>query len=245
MCKFLLIDKHYAGKYIILFFTAVCVIALAGYIYSEPLFKYITKYYYLFSDKEKIESFMASYGNGIGAPAVFITVQVLQVLFAPVPGEASGFIGGYLFGITRGFIYSSIGLTIGSWINFLIGRFLGEHYVRKLIPAKQLNKFDTIIKRQGVIAVFILFVFPGFPKDCLCFFLGFSAIPLKLFLILASIGRMPGTFMLSLQGSLLIEQSYEMFALIFGICIVLIFIAFRYKEKLYKWIEKINGTKIT
>ncbi|MCJ7615706.1 MAG: VTT domain-containing protein [Desulfobacterales bacterium] len=234
--------KPSTGKYIILFLAAVCVFALAGYIYSEPLFKYITKYYYLFTDKEKIEGFITSYGNGIGAPAAFIIVQILQVLFAPVPGEASGVIGGYLFGITKGFIYSSIGLTIGSWINFLIGRFLGEHYVRKLIPARQLNRFDTIIKRQGVIAVFILFVFPGFPKDSLCFFLGFSAIPIKLFIILASIGRMPGTFMLSLQGSLLLEQSYEMFAFILGICIVLIFIAFRYKENLYRWIERFNGT---
>ena len=232
--------KLSAGKYIILFFS-LCVFALAGYIYSEPLFKYITKYYYLFTDQEKIEGFITSYENR--APVAFIIVQILQVLFAPVPGEASGFIGGYLFGTTKGFIYSSIGLSIGSWINFLIGRFLGEHYVRKLISARQLNRFDTIIKRQGVIAVFILFVFPGFPKDALCFFLGFSAIPIKLFMILASIGRMPGTFMLSLQGSLLLEQSYEMFALILGICIVLIFITFRFKENLYRWIERFNGTE--
>ncbi len=235
--------KPSTGKYIILFFATVCAFALAGYIYSEPLLKYITQYYHLLTDKEKIEGFIMSYGNGIGAPAIFIIVQVLQVLFAPIPGEASGFIGGYLFGITRGFIYSSIGLTIGSWINFLIGRFLGEHYVRKLIPARQLNRFDTIIKHQGVIAVFILFVFPGFPKDTLCFFLGFSTIPIKLFMILSSIGRMPGTLMLSLQGSLLLEQSYKMFALILLICIVLIFITFYYKENLYRWIEKINGTK--
>jgi len=236
--------KSSTCKYIILFLAAVCVFALAGYIYSEPLLKYIAQYYHLLTDKEKIKAFIMSYGNGIGAPAIFIIVQVLQVLFAPVPGEASGFIGGYLFGITRGFIYSSIGLTIGSWINFLIGRFLGEYYVRKLIPARQLNRFDTIIKHQGVIAVFILFVFPGFPKDTLCFFLGFSTIPIKLFMILSSIGRMPGTLMLSLQGSLLLEHSYKMFALIFGICIVLIFITFYYKKNLYRWIEKINGTKI-
>jgi uncharacterized membrane protein YdjX (TVP38/TMEM64 family) len=234
--------KLSTGKYIILFLVAVCVFALAGYLYSEPLFKYITQYYYFFIDKEKIEKFITSYGNGIGAPVAFIILQILQVMFAPVPGEASGFIGGYLFGITKGFIYSSIGLTIGSWITFLIGRFLGEHYVRKRIPARQLNRFDTIIKHQGVIAVFILFIFPGFPKDSLCFFLGFSAIPIRLFIILASIGRMPGTFMLSLQGALLMEQSYEMFVLILVICIILIFISFRYKENLYRWIEKFNGT---
>ncbi len=63
-------------------------------------------------------------------------------------------------------------------------------------------------------------------------------------MILSSIGRMPGTLMLSLQGSLLIEHSYKMFALILVICIILIFITFRYKENLYKWIEKINGKKL-
>ena len=35
------------------------------------------------------------------APWVFMLVQVLQVLLAPVPGEATGFIGGDLFGLAH------------------------------------------------------------------------------------------------------------------------------------------------
>ena len=66
---------------------------------------------------------------------VFMGIQILQVIFAPVPGEATGFIGGYLFGVLEGFLYSSLALAIGSWINFSIGRFLGVRYVRKMIPA--------------------------------------------------------------------------------------------------------------
>ena len=85
-------------------------------------------------------------------------IQILQVIFAPVPGEATGFIGGFLFGTIPGFIYSSIGLTIGSWLNFMIGRLLGRRFVRKLIPTPQLTKIDAMLKRQGIIVVFILFV---------------------------------------------------------------------------------------
>ena len=103
-------------------------------------------------------------------------IQILQVIFAPVPGEATGFIGGYLFGTIKGFLYSSIALTIGSWINFAIGRFFGERYVRKLIPPAKFEKFDRILKHQGVIIIFFLFVFPGFPKDYLCLFLGLSTL---------------------------------------------------------------------
>ena len=182
---------------------------------------------------------MASFGPW--APLVFILIQILQVIFAPIPGEATGFIGGFLFGTAGGFLYSSIGLTAGSWINFSIGRFLGTRYVRKLIPEAKLDRMDKMVRRQGTMVLFILFVIPGFPKDYLCLFLGLSTLPLKVFLIIAGIGRMPGTLMLSLQGAYVFEQKYGLFALIMGFCLIIIFFGYKYRETLYRWLEKFNG----
>jgi len=218
--------------------VVVCVLVVLGYLYRVPLLEKIIFLYDLFTDRDQIKSFVTSFGAG--APVVFIIMQILQVLLAPFPGEATGFIGGFLFGTAKGFLYSSIGLTVGSLINFTIGRFLGKRYVRKLIPPAPLERIDNIVKRQGVIVLFILFVFPGFPKDYLCLLLGLSAIPLKIFIILVAIGRMPGTLMLSLQGSYLFEQRYGWFAVIIGLCLVLIFFAYRYREDLYQWLEKFN-----
>ena len=218
--------------------VVVCVLVVLGYLYRIPLWEKATYYYEIFTDREQIKAFVMSFGTG--APVVFIIIQILQVLLAPFPGEATGFIGGFLFGATKGFLYSSIGLTLGSWINFTIGRFLGKRFVRKLIPPAQLERIDNLVKHQGVIVLFGLFVFPGFPKDYLCLFLGISAIPLKVFIILTAIGRMPGTLMLSLQGSYIFEQRYGWFALIVSVCLVLIFFAYRYREGLYRWIEKVN-----
>ena len=218
--------------------VVVCVLVVLGYLYRIPLWEKATYYYEIFTDREQIKAFVMSFGTG--APVVFIIIQILQVLLAPFPGEATGFIGGFLFGATKGFLYSSIGLTVGSLINFTIGRFLGKKFVRKLIPPAQLERMDNLVKHQGVIVLFALFVFPGFPKDYLCLFLGISAIPLKIFIILTAIGRMPGTLMLSLQGSYIFEQRYGWFALIVSVCLVLIFLAYRYREGLYRWIEKVN-----
>ncbi|MDP7076708.1 MAG: VTT domain-containing protein, partial [Desulfobacterales bacterium] len=182
-----------------------------GYFYRVPLWGKITHYYLLFTNKDQIKTFITSFGSG--APIVFILIQILQVLFAPIPGEATGFIGGYLFGASKGFLYSSLGLTAGSWIIFVIGRLLGKRYVRKLIPIKQLDRFDLLVKRQGVVVLFLFFLIPGFPKDYLCFFLGLSDLPIRVFIIITAIGRMPGTYMLSLQGAFLYEQMYGLFAL--------------------------------
>jgi uncharacterized membrane protein YdjX (TVP38/TMEM64 family) len=218
--------------------SALIVLGFVGFWFRIPLWGKITGYYHLFSDRELIKQFVSSFGPG--APLIFMLVQVLQVVLAPVPGEATGFIGGYLFGVLPGFIYSSIGLTAGSGLNFVIGRFFGERYVRKLIPAHQFEKIDAKVKRQGVIVLFILFLFPGFPKDYLCLALGLSTMPIKIFILLAGLGRMPGTFVLSLQGAVLYEENYMLLGILFGACLVLALLCYAYRERIYLWVEKLE-----
>jgi len=218
---------------------ALIVFGFVGFWFRVPIWEKINYLYRLFSEREQIRLLISSFGAA--GPLVFMLIQILQVLLAPVPGEATGFIGGYLFGTLPGFIYSSIGLTVGSWLNFLIGRILGERYVRKLIPQHRFEKIDRMIKRQGIILLFILFLFPGFPKDYLCLVLGLSTLPVKIFILLTGIGRMPGTFALSLQGAFLYEQNYTLLGVTAGVCLILVFLCYRYREKIYLWVEKIEN----
>jgi uncharacterized membrane protein YdjX (TVP38/TMEM64 family) len=192
----------------------------------------------LITDRQWIRTTAESYGWG--APLVFIGVQIAQVLAAPVPGEATGFIGGYLFGALAGFLYSSIGLGIGSLVNFGIGRFLGGRLVRRFVPEEKFRRIDRLVNRQGVIAVFLMFIIPGFPKDYLSLALGVTTLPLKAFAVLACIGRMPGTLVLSLQGASLYDQNYVLLAVVAAVCLVSILLAYRYRERLYRWVENMG-----
>lgn len=210
-------------------------LAAAAVFYRQPLWGLLQQAWALLSDRQRTEAFVTSFGNW--APVVFIGLQVLQVIFAPVPGEATGFIGGYLFGTGLGFAYSTIGLSIGSLANFAIGRLLGKRFVRRLIPPCRLAQMDRFVGHQGVFVLFILFVFPGFPKDYLCLFLGLSTLPLSVFLLIAIIGRMPGTLLLSLQGASLFQGQYALLAGLLLLCIVLVFLAYRWRNALYRWIE--------
>ena len=190
------------------------------------------------TDRDAVTQFVAAFGRG--APLAFMAMQVLQVILAPIPGEATGFIGGYLFGAAKGFVYSSLALAVGSWANFAIGRYLGKRFVRRWIPAEKRARFDHLLSRQGIIVLLILFVFPGFPKDYLCLFLGITAIPMKAFLVIATFGRMPGTLMLSLQGQFLFQRNYAVFAAVFGVTILVGWLSIRYREGIYRWMEKLN-----
>ncbi|MDD3579814.1 MAG: TVP38/TMEM64 family protein [Desulfobacca sp.] len=216
-------------------------LALAALTYAwwPTLSPYIYAGYDFLTDKEKIRDYIAAWGSL--APVVFMVIQTLQVVFAPIPGEATGFLGGFLFGVLPGFIYSTIGLTVGSTLAFLIGRWLEIHVVEKIVRPETLEKFDFLIERQGTLVAFLLFLFPGFPKDYLCLILGLSQMPIKVFLIIVTIGRMPGTLMLSLQGAQVFKGNYYGLAIILALIIALALPMFIYREKIYGWLRKLSG----
>lgn len=199
----------------------------------------LLKFYTILTDRESIQRFIASWDAAV--PFVFILLQVLQVVIAPVPGELSGLIGGYLFGTLPGFIYSSIGLTLGSAINFWIGRLLGKKWIRRWIPPAQRDKMDLFMARQGVVVLLIFFIFPGFPKDYLCFFLGVTRLPFNLFILLAGLGRIPGTLMLSLQGDALFDRKYGIYIATLAVAMVIVGLAVYFREAIYRWAERANN----
>ncbi|MGD9368127.1 MAG: TVP38/TMEM64 family protein [Desulfobacteraceae bacterium] len=220
----------------------LCAIGLCVFLiywFREPLLYGLSVSYDLLTNRERVADYVTSYGAG--APFVFMAIQIFQVILAPIPGEATGFIGGYLFGAFTGCFYSTIALTIGSFLNFCIGRFIGKHWVRRIIPQARFDKLDHLIRHQGLLVVFVLFLFPGFPKDYLCLFLGVSTMPMRVFLLQAFLGRIPGTLMLSLQGALVFEKNYLIFCLIVVINLIAVYLAYRHREALYQWVEKING----
>jgi len=142
------------------------------------------------------------------APILFIVLQLLQVVFAPIPGEATGVLGGYLFGAWPGFIYSSLALTMGSAVAFAIGQLLSSTLKQRYKQTKVYQRFNHLVSKGDFVIPFVLFLLPGFPKDSLSYLLGFSFMPFKVFLFIAAVARMPGTLMLSLEGAKVYEAAY-------------------------------------
>ena len=214
-------------------------LGLVVFLNWTPLWEKIATWYVLVRDQEEVEAFLRVWGP-IGAPIAFVGVQILQVVFAPIPGEASGFAGGYLFGTLPGFVYSIIGLTAGSVINFTLARTLGKRYVAKRIPADYLRRFDALAKRQGAILFFVLFVLPGFPKDYLCIFLGLTSLSAKAFILMAGIGRVPGTLMLSMQGAQVFQKDHATLVLLIAISLAFVVPAYVWREGIYQCLERLN-----
>jgi len=168
---------------------------------------------------------------------IFVLFQVLQVVFAPIPGELTGLIGGYLYGPVLGTIYSTIGLTVGSWLAFMLARFLGLPFVEKAVNPEILKKYDYVMEHQGAIVSFVLFLIPGFPKDYLCYIMGLSHMKLCTFLIISTLGRLFGTILLSMSGSYARSNQYLGLLVLLGAGGIFAVLAYLYRER---WIEMIR-----
>jgi uncharacterized membrane protein YdjX (TVP38/TMEM64 family) len=174
------------------------------------------------------------------APLAYILLQIIQVVVAPIPGGAIEFLGGYLFGVSAGMVYSMIGLVLGSWLAFSLARIFEKMAVEKFVSEQTRKKFDYLVEHEGVILSFILFLLPGFPKDALCYILGLTPMHLAIFLIISTIGRIPGTLMATLQGAKAFEHQYMLFLLLLGISALVILAFYIYHDEIHNLVKKLK-----
>lgn len=211
-------------KALLRFLTLAVLIALSVFLcYEFGLIEF-------FLNEEKLKSFIQSLGpfGFIG----FILIQAFQVIAAPIPGEVTGLLGGYLYGTIGGIILSSIGLTIGSIIAFVLGRVFGRPFVERVVDPAILNKFDWLLHHKGAFIAFFFFLIPGFPKDYLSYFLGLSKLSVLEFTVIAGLGRILGTALLSLAGNYLRHHEYEKFFQLAAIAVVVMLVVWLFKDKI-------------
>jgi len=176
---------------------------------------------------------------GYLGPLVFILFQMLQVIVAPIPGQVTGIVGGYLFGTFLGATYALLGATIASICIFFIVRKLGEPIVRRFVPAKVMNRFDYLAKTKGPLAFFLVFLFPVFPDDLICFIAGLTKIPIKTLIVISVVGRLPGYVMLSYVGSSAAGGYFEYAIGMTVVLLVLCLIAYKLKRLLFSFVRGI------
>lgn len=193
----------------------------------------------LLSSKNRLLQFIKQ--NPRHSATIFIGLQILQVVAAPIPGEITGFVGGIFFGTVWGVVYSTIGLTIGSWIAFMLARLLGRPIVERLVSRETIERYDYVMKHKGLLLAFLMFLIPGFPKDILCYVLGLGHMNQRDFLIVSALGRLLGTVLLTMGGSFFRDQHYAALFTVIGVSLLIILFAMIYHERVEHLLRRISG----
>jgi uncharacterized membrane protein YdjX (TVP38/TMEM64 family) len=233
------LSAPFKWKWIVLFLGAVVFLLL--YQYNGFLWRRAIWLYETFRDPPRLREIISSFGPY--SPLAYILLQVLQVVVAPVPGSVIEFLGGYLFGVEKGFFYSMIGATLGSCLAFSLARIFKKLAVEKFVSPRTRKKFSYLITHEGVILSFLLFIIPGFPKDALCYLLGLTPMHLGIFLFISTIGRIPSTLMANLQGAKAFEHQYKLFLILLVLSAFVILAFYVYHEEIHDWIKSLKEPK--
>ena len=200
------------------------------------------QFFQVFSSPNSVRNWVL--GWGLVAPLVFIALQIIQVVLFVIPGEVTQIAGGYLFGMWLGAFYSLVGICLGSTVNFFLGRILGVPFVQAVFGAERLKRFGAILSsKRATTAFFLLFAIPGIPKDALSYVAGLSTLGFGWFLLVSTVGRLPGILGSSAIGGAAARQMWLTVGFIVAIATILLVVGLLYREQLHRLVERIVTNK--
>jgi uncharacterized membrane protein YdjX (TVP38/TMEM64 family) len=191
----------------------------------------------LMSHPERFKEFVDE--NGSASALLYILIQIAHVIIVLIPGEIVQIAGGYAFGTLLGTLYSLIGIVIGMVIVFFATRLVGYSLVRAFVPPNRLKKFDFLINSQkSEIALFILFLIPGLPKDTLVYISGLTPVKPWRFLLISAIARFPGLWGSAYIGANLQEKDYLPVWIMSGLALVLFVGGILVKDRIIRLLHR-------
>lgn len=185
----------------------------------------------------KFRDFILS--SGYWGPLVFIGFQILQTVIAPIPGEVVQIAGGYIYGVTVGTFYTTLGMLLGAVIAFYCTRLLGRSFIENLLKKKKFKWMAEMVHHKNFsIILFIFFAIPGLPKDLFIYLAALTPIkPINFFAILL-LGRLPWILASASVGSSFYEQNYVTTIIISVVSVLAFALGLVFKDKIIRRFTK-------
>lgn len=191
-------------------------------------------------NKETVQSIVSKSGGY--AVLVFVLLSFLQVTFIPIPGAVTIIAGNYLFGFWESLFYSYIGMMLGSFFAFYLGRKIGRPFVNWVVGDKEtVDKYLIRLKGKETVLLFFMFLFPMFPDDLLCSVAGITPITWFKFIVMQIITRFTSILgtLIFMSGNIIPYNAWGITLIVF-LCLLALLafvIAFKHADQINKFID--------
>ncbi|MBQ3597065.1 MAG: TVP38/TMEM64 family protein [Clostridia bacterium] len=218
-------------------FVSLIVIAFASIVlYCFAKFGLLDK----FDSVEEFRQYVDSFGTW--TEVLFVIIQFLQVVVLPVPSFITVGAGVLLYGPLKGALLSVLGIILGSYLAFFIGRYLGVKVVRWVIGEDNLDKTLKLVKGKDKIVLTFMFLFPLFPDDLLCFVAGLSTMSIRYFIVMMLIVRTVCVFAssYSINGNIIPYNTWWgilLWVIFACVTILLTILVYKHGNKIEQWIK--------
>ncbi len=178
---------------------------------------------------------------GAGGYLFIIAIQIIQIVLFPLPGQVSTILAGVFgtsWGLIPGILITMAGLTAGSVLAFLIGRYFFRDWVaRKLEGKKAWQTFSKLSSGKGLWIIGLIYIVPGLPNDFMCYILGLSKAPLSKFILVTTVCRVPNVIITFLLGYFAGFSRWWLVALIGTAVFIITLFAYLKRSRIEEWIQ--------
>ena len=194
----------------------------------------------LFTSRSQIDELITS--AGIFAPLVYILLQAIQVVIAPVPATVITLTGGFIFDTFWATFYSMVGTTLGFWIVFLISRKFGRRLVKFVVSKERMKRYDKLASEKGMLGFIAFgFLFPFLPDPVVGYIAGLTPMRISSLLILSIITRTPGVLITTFIGSRAGAGEYGVVAIVAVALVIVLSLAHFTRGKIYNYINQVHA----
>ncbi|MDE7182113.1 MAG: VTT domain-containing protein [Clostridia bacterium] len=193
------------------------------------------------TDGEKIDRLTQIIkGTGSWGMAVYVLIQVLQVVILPLPAAVCYIPGSQIWGALTATLLASLGVLIGSVIAYFIGRLFGKKVVIWIAGKETTEKYASYIAGKGKFIFVLMQILPFFPDDILCMVAGLTSMNFPFFFLTMLLVRplIISAYCYLGNGTLIPFSGWgiPVWIAIFALCIVLAVLSFKYQERIEKWL---------
>ncbi len=181
-------------------------------------------------------------GAGPAGFLILLGIQFLQIVIAFIPGEVVQIAAGMIYGPWIGALVVFLGCVISSAFVFVLVHKLGAPFVQAMISEKHMGKFRSFENSGKLnVIVFILFFIPGLPKDVFTYLVPLTHMPLRTYLLLTNLARIPGIVVSTYAAAGIAEGDYLQSAIIFLVVGAIAVAGIFGYNKIMKLVEKKTG----
>ncbi len=195
------------------------------------------------TDEERVNALIEIIrGAGVWSMAVYVVIQILQVVILPLPAVVCYVPGAAVFGPFQATLLASLGVLIGSVINYFIGKFFGKKVVTWVAGKETTEKYTAYFARRGKIIFLLMQILPFFPDDILCMVAGLTSMNFAYFSAVIVLVRplIIAVYCFTFNGTIIPFEGWgiAVWIAIFAVCIILAVLSFKYQDKFENWLVK-------
>jgi uncharacterized membrane protein YdjX (TVP38/TMEM64 family) len=170
---------------------------------------------------------------GAWTPLGIVLFQLIQIVVAPLPGNALSF----------AIIWLVAGVLLGATVDFLLIKLLGRVLLKYFLPPDRLAGLDALILRRGTFYIFLLLLVPNPIGDWVYYLAGLTSMPLPLFLGLVFLARLPSNLLECAVGATATQFGWREWAMVGLVAAILGLLYYQNRHRIEAGLDRISSRR--